>query len=131
MINSHFWIIIKYFYDHIVYVMTRHFVNFKIIFEMSLSLSHFQMIFWTCTWLCYQSWMLYGWKIAMKKYDILHVPHHHLLVECTTNTWLQLFHVEFEVTSYDYNQLYSHLGHLMIDFLVIKDIILSNEWKTM
>jgi hypothetical protein len=41
------------------------------------------------------------------------------------------FPCRFEVTSYDYNQLYSHLGHLMIDFLVIKDIILSNEWKTM
>ncbi len=70
-------------------------------------------------------------KLQWKKMTSFMLPHHHLLVECTTNTWLQLFHVEFEVTSYDYNQLYSHLGHLMIDFLVIKDIILSNEWKTM
>jgi hypothetical protein len=29
---------------------------------------------------------------------------------------------------YDYNQLYNHLGHVVIDFLVAKDINPSNEW---
>ncbi len=36
------------------------------------------------------------------------------------------FHIGFEILSYDYSQLYNHLGHLVIDFLVVKDIIPSN-----
>jgi hypothetical protein len=35
------------------------------------------------------------------------------------------FHIGFEVISYDNNQLCSHLEHLIINFLVAKDIIPS------
>jgi len=52
---------------------------------------------------------------------------HYLLIKCIINIWLQVFHIGLEVTSYDYNQLCSHLGHLIIDFLVVKDRIASSE----
>jgi hypothetical protein len=41
----------------------------------------------------------------------------------------QYFHIGFEVISYDYNQLCSHLGHLVINFLVAKDKIPSCDFK--
>jgi len=34
-----------------------------------------------------------------------------------------------EVITYDYNQLYSRLGHLIIDFLLAKDMIPSSALK--
>jgi hypothetical protein len=40
------------------------------------------------------------------------------------------FHIGFEIISYDYNQLCSHLRHLVIDFLVVKDKIPSSEIKS-
>jgi hypothetical protein len=55
------------------------------------------------------------------------LPCHYLLVKCIINIWLQVFHIGFEVTSYDYSQLCSHLGHLVIDFLVVNDKIPYNE----
>ncbi len=41
----------------------------------------------------------------------------------------QYFHIGFEVISDDYNQLCSHLGHLVINFLVAKDKIPSRDFK--
>jgi hypothetical protein len=58
---------------------------------------------------------------------ILLLPPHHLLVKCTINIWLQLFRIGFEIIFYDYSQLCCRLEHLVIDFLVAKDIILSSE----
>jgi hypothetical protein len=55
------------------------------------------------------------------------LPCHYLLIKYIINIWLQVFHIEFEVTSYDYSQLCSCLRHLVIDFLVVKDKIPSNE----
>jgi hypothetical protein len=40
------------------------------------------------------------------------------------------FHIGFEVISYDYNKLCSHLKHLIIEFLVAKDKIRSSEIKS-
>ncbi len=37
------------------------------------------------------------------------------------------FHIRFEIISYDYNKLCNHLQQLIIDFLVAKDKICSNE----
>jgi hypothetical protein len=37
------------------------------------------------------------------------------------------FHIGFEVISYDYSQLCTCLGHLVIDFLVANDIIPSSS----
>jgi hypothetical protein len=36
------------------------------------------------------------------------------------------FHIGFEIIFYEYNQLYNHLGHLVIDFLIAKDLIPYN-----
>ncbi len=53
--------------------------------------------------------------------------HNDVLVKCTTNLCdYNFFHIGFEVISYDYNQLWSCLEHLVIDFLVAKDKIPSN-----
>jgi hypothetical protein len=41
----------------------------------------------------------------------------------------QYFHIGFELISYDYNQLCSHLGHLVINFLVAKDKIPFRNFK--
>ncbi len=68
---------------------------------------------------CHQSWMLYGRKLAMKKQ--CHCP------ITTSNAPLiyeyNFFHIAFEIISYDYSQLCNHLKHLVIDFLIAKDII--------
>jgi len=55
------------------------------------------------------------------------LPHHYLLIKCIINIWLQVFYIGFEITFYDYSQLCSHLGHLVIDFLVVKDKIPFSE----
>jgi hypothetical protein len=54
------------------------------------------------------------------------LPCHHLLVKCTIIYDYNFFHIGFEVISYDYNQLCNRLGHLVIDFLVVKDRIPSS-----
>jgi hypothetical protein len=56
------------------------------------------------------------------------LPHHCLLVKYISNIWLQLlFHIGYEVISYDYNELCSCLEHLIIDFLVAKNKITFSE----
>jgi hypothetical protein len=35
-------------------------------------------------------------------------------------------HIGMEIVPYEYNQLYNHLRHLIIDFLIAKDLIPSN-----
>ncbi len=55
------------------------------------------------------------------------LSHHDVLVKCTiTLCDYNFFHVWFEVISYDYNQLWSCLEHLIVDFLVATDKIPSS-----
>jgi hypothetical protein len=85
------------------------------------------MIFWTSMSFCHQSWMPYGWKDCNNKImSSFLLPHYHLLIKCTTIIWLQFFSHKIKVISYDYNQLCSCLGLLVIDFLIAKDKIPSN-----
>jgi hypothetical protein len=46
------------------------------------------------------------------------------------NLVYNFFHIRFEVMSYHYNKLCSHLGHLVIDLLVTKERISRNDsWR--
>jgi len=57
------------------------------------------------------------------------LPHHYLLIKCITNIWLQCFSHKIWVIAYDYSQLCSHLGHLVIDFLVAKNRISCRDFQ--
>ncbi len=94
---------------------------------MTLSQSHFQMIFWTSMSFCRQSWMPYDEKIATKK--LCHLSYYHMIIYQSNAPLLydyNFFHIRFEVISYDYSQLCSCLGLLAIDFFIAKDKIPSN-----
>jgi len=69
-------------------------------------------------------------NLQWKNDVILLLPHHHLIIKCTINIWLQLFDIGFEVISCNYKQLCSRLGHLIIDFLVSNDRIPFNDSHT-
>jgi hypothetical protein len=58
------------------------------IFEMTLSLPHFQMISWTSMSLCHQSWMPCEWNCNKKAVSSFVLPCYHILVKCSTNIWL-------------------------------------------
>jgi hypothetical protein len=53
--------------------------------------------------------------------------YHHLLVKWPIVYDYNFFQIKIEVISYNYSQLYTHLTHIVIGFLVVKDIIPSNE----
>jgi hypothetical protein len=55
------------------------------------------------------------------------LPHHCLLVKCTINIWQQLFTCRIWSNILLLQSITSHLENLIIDFLVAKDKISSNE----
>ncbi len=82
---------------------------------------------WMFVSLCHQSSMPYRWNTSDEKMiSSILLPTHHLLVICPTNIWLWFLH-RIQSNMYDYSHTYSHLGLVVIDFVVAKDTIPFNE----
>jgi len=69
-------------------------------------------------------WMKIYNETMMSSFLLLH---HHVLVKCTINIWLQLFPHRIWSKILWLQSICNHLKHLIIDFLVAKDKILSCE----
>jgi len=113
MTPNHFLIIVKSFCNHV----HNDFFPMTLVNDKWMSMS-----------LCHQSSMPYRWNTSDEKMiSSILLPPHHLLVICPINIWLWFLHIGFKVIVYDYNHTYSHLGVVIIDFVVAKDIIPSSE----
>jgi len=82
------------------------------------------MIFWTSMSFCHGCHM--DENLQWKNDVILCIAMLSSISQMTINVWLQLFPIGFDVISYDYNWLGSHLWHLVIDLLVSKEKIPCN-----